>query len=69
MAPPIPTFHVSALPSEINTLPNGKARKPPIDLENCALKEMVQYRCNVDKPKKGQQGVVICEPVVRFYRQ
>jgi hypothetical protein len=71
MAPPIPVFHVSQLSTEVNTLPNGKPRKQrdKIDLLDCPLKEMVQYKCNFNKPKRGEKPVVICEPVVRFYRQ
>lgn len=70
MAPPTPVYPVSALPTEINTLANGKPRKPPItDLKECPLKEMVQYKCNISKPKsKGAQPVIICEPVVRMFR-
>ena len=70
MAPPTPTYPVSALPTEINTLANGKARKPPIkNLKDCALKEMVQYKCNIEKPKaKGAEPVILCYPVVRLFR-
>jgi hypothetical protein len=67
MAPIIPTFHASELPSQVNVLPSGKPRKPPINLDDCAKKEMVQYKCNVHKSDKNP--IIICEPVVRFYRQ
>ncbi|KAF2713040.1 hypothetical protein K504DRAFT_128498 [Pleomassaria siparia CBS 279.74] len=69
MAPVISTFHVSDLPAQINTLPSGKQRNPPIKLEECPMKEMVQYRCNAQRPTGGRDPVVVCEPVVRFYRQ
>jgi inner membrane protease subunit SOM1 len=70
MAPPTPIYALSALESQINVLPNGKARKPPVRLADCALKELVQYKCNVEKPsKKGQKPAIICEPVVRLLRQ
>ncbi|KAF2798727.1 hypothetical protein K505DRAFT_192210, partial [Melanomma pulvis-pyrius CBS 109.77] len=69
MAPPLPTFHVSELPTKLNVLPSGKPRNPPIDLAECALKELVQYRCSAAKPKPGEKPVIVCEPVVRFYRQ
>jgi hypothetical protein len=70
MAPTIPTFHVSSLPVQTNTLANGKARKNPVDLEtDCALKQMVQYKCNVAKAEKtGGKPTILCKPVVRFYR-
>ncbi|KAF9741906.1 hypothetical protein PMIN06_007981 [Paraphaeosphaeria minitans] len=69
MAPPTPVYPVSSLLSEMNTLANGKPRKPPItNLRDCALKEMVQYKCNVDKPKPGKEPIVVCEPVVRLFR-
>lgn len=71
MAPPIPKFHVSELETQVNLQPSGKARKgPPIKLEECPLKEMVQYKCNISNPekKKGDPPLIVCEPVVRFYR-
>ncbi|KAK7183259.1 hypothetical protein DPSP01_011798 [Paraphaeosphaeria sporulosa] len=69
MAPHTPIYPASSLPSEINTLANGKPRKPPItDLRDCALKEMVQYKCNVEKPKAGAPPLVVCDPVVRLFR-
>ncbi|KAF2106123.1 hypothetical protein BDV96DRAFT_508432 [Lophiotrema nucula] len=74
MAPLVPTLHVSALQSELNTLPHGKPRSPPLDLSQAPRKELVQYRCNVrakdggGPPKQGQRAVIVCDPVVRFYR-
>ncbi|PSN67666.1 hypothetical protein BS50DRAFT_572717 [Corynespora cassiicola Philippines] len=53
MAPPIPTFHLSALESNLQLSPKtGKPLKPKdgggaIDLSSCALKEMLQYKCDV----------------------
>lgn len=70
MAPAIPIVHVSELEQKVNQLPHGKTRKPHIQLAQCDRKEMVQYKCNVQRPKaKGEQPTIICEPVVRFYRQ
>lgn len=70
MPPPIPVYPLSALESQINVLPNGKARKPPVKLEDCALKEMVQYKCNVKMPlEKDRSPEIVCEPVVRLLRQ
>jgi inner membrane protease subunit SOM1 len=70
MAPPTPIYPASSLSTEINTLPNGKPRKPPIaNLRDCALKEMVQYKCNIEKSKvQGAQPIIICDPVVRMFR-
>lgn len=70
MPPPLPIYPLSALESQINVLPNGKARKPPVKLEECALKELVQYKCNVHpSDKEGADPAIICEPVVRLLRQ
>lgn len=69
MAPPTRIYPASALPAEFNTLANGKPRKPPIaDLKDCALKEMVQYKCNIHKTDKVKSPLVVCEPLVRMFR-
>lgn len=69
MSPPTTTSPLNSLEAEINTLPNGKARKPRIDLSRCALKELVQYKCNVlASAAEGRQPEIVCEPVVRFLR-
>ncbi|KAL6709361.1 hypothetical protein ACN47E_001768 [Coniothyrium glycines] len=69
MAPPTPTYPLSALESQLNTLPSGKPRSPPLVLSDCALKELVQYKCNIQpaKDKRGQPSI-LCEPVVRLLR-
>ncbi|KAF1919072.1 mitochondrial export protein Som1 [Ampelomyces quisqualis] len=70
MPPPISIYPLSALESQINTLPNGKARKPPVRLIDCPLKELVQYKCNLSVPeKKSERVTIVCEPVVRLLRQ
>ncbi|KAF2024954.1 hypothetical protein EK21DRAFT_77548 [Setomelanomma holmii] len=70
MPPPIPTHHLSDLETQINILPNGKPRKPPVNLLDCPLKELVQFKCNMSVPqRKGQMPTIICEPVVRLLRQ
>ncbi|KAF2655135.1 hypothetical protein K491DRAFT_436961 [Lophiostoma macrostomum CBS 122681] len=66
MAPIVPTFHASELPTQVIVLPSGKPRKPALNLDDCAKKEMVQYKCNIHNKKNP---IIICEPVVRFYRQ
>ncbi|KAF1999748.1 hypothetical protein P154DRAFT_576665 [Amniculicola lignicola CBS 123094] len=83
MAPPIPLFPASTLPTAINSLPSSpspsdlstKPRKPAIALADCALKELVQYRCDIAKGQtrglaqgKRKMPDIVCEPVVRFYR-
>ncbi|KAH7382184.1 mitochondrial export protein Som1 [Pyrenochaeta sp. MPI-SDFR-AT-0127] len=70
MPPPTRTVPLPGLESEINTHSNGKPRYPPIKLNDCTLKELVQYKCNVQSTKgKGKQPTVICEPVVRLLRR
>ncbi|KAF2020379.1 hypothetical protein BU24DRAFT_416085 [Aaosphaeria arxii CBS 175.79] len=69
MAPVVPTIHVSELATEINALPHGKTRSPPIDLASLPLKELVQYRCDIVAGEKGTGPIVKCVPVVRLYRQ
>lgn len=69
MAPATPIYPLSALESEINVLPNGKPRKPPVRLGDCALKELVQYKCNIELSEKTRKPNVVCEPVVRLLRQ
>ncbi|KAF2477162.1 uncharacterized protein BDR25DRAFT_300186 [Lindgomyces ingoldianus] len=84
MAPPLQPIPLSALETEISRLANGKPRKPAAAISNvrdCPLKEMVQYKCNIypPKPSEGAEGgkkkqnkaepTIICEPVVRLFRQ
>jgi len=70
MAPPISTIPVTDLEASINTLPSGKRRNPPVNLSDCALKELVQYKCNVEAPKKkGVVPQIICEPLVHLLRK
>lgn len=38
-------------------------------LGDCALKELVQYKCNVELSEKTGKPDIICEPVVRLLRQ
>ncbi|CBX91706.1 predicted protein [Plenodomus lingam JN3] len=40
-----------------------------VDLSDCALKELVQYKCNITtQGAKEAQPNIICEPVVRLLR-
>jgi inner membrane protease subunit SOM1 len=71
MSPPLVVHPLSVLESQINTLPNGKARKSPVKLSDCPLKELVQYKCNLafSETDKKAQPSILCEPVVRLLRQ
>lgn len=70
MSPPLPLYTLPELESQINVLPNGKVRKPPVKLADCALKELVQYKCNIEPSKrKGVDPVILCQPFVRLLRQ
>ncbi|KAL1797537.1 hypothetical protein ACET3X_004143 [Alternaria dauci] len=70
MAPPVSTIPVSELEASINTLPSGKPRNPKVELSDCALKELVQYKCNVVLSKnKAAAANVLCEPFVHLLRK
>ncbi|KAH6633677.1 mitochondrial export protein Som1 [Boeremia exigua] len=69
MAPATPIHALSALESQINVLANGRPRKPPVRLHDCALKELVQYKCNVEVSEKTGKPNIVCEQVVRLLRQ
>lgn len=69
MAPPISTFPVQDLPSQIQVTMKGKRRKgPPIDLKTCPLFEMLQYECDVQEPRT-KDSRVLCWPVERLFRR
>ncbi|KAF1834767.1 hypothetical protein BDW02DRAFT_568734 [Decorospora gaudefroyi] len=72
MSPTIPTFTVSTLEAQITTRPTAKPTNPPIQLHDCELKELVQYKCNIQTKKgssKGKNPDIVCEPVVRWLRR
>jgi len=69
MAPATPIYSLSDLETQINVLPNGKPRKPPVRLTDCALKELVQYKCNIEIKEGARKPNIVCEPVVRLLRQ
>ncbi|KAI0591463.1 Mitochondr-Som1 domain-containing protein [Pyrenophora tritici-repentis] len=56
MSPPLTMIHPSELEAAINVLPSGKPRKPPINLGDCELKELVQYKCNIQESKKEKDS-------------
>ena len=69
MAPATRIHGLSALEAQINVLPNGKPRKPAVRLGDCALKELVQYKCNISVSEATRKPNVVCEPLVRLLRQ
>lgn len=70
MPPLVEAFDSSELSERVNQLPSGKARKPQIkDLKECALKEMIQYNCELNGPKQDPASKVVCEPVLRLFRK
>ncbi|CAK3757528.1 mitochondrial export Som1 [Lecanosticta acicola] len=71
MAPLVESFTPAELASRINKLPSGKARKPAVaDLaKDCELKELIQYNCDLNGPREDPRSKVVCEPVLRLFRQ
>lgn len=67
MTPPVELFPASELPSRVQYDANGKKCKKAVELEECALKEMIQYSCAVDE--KHPKGAVRCWPIIRTFRQ
>lgn len=71
MAPLVETFPPEELSARINKLPNGKTRKPAVaDLaKECKLKELLQYNCDLNGPKEDPKSKIVCDPVLRLFRQ
>ena len=70
MPPLVDDFPASDLLPRINDLPSGKKRKPAVaDLKQCPLKEMIQYNCDLNGPVDDPASKVVCEPVLRLFRQ
>jgi inner membrane protease subunit SOM1 len=69
MAPLVESFPASQLAARVQYVPNGKRRKPPVDLKDCELKELLQYHCDLNGPKDDPKSVVECEPVLRLFRK
>ncbi|EEH41115.1 hypothetical protein PAAG_03401 [Paracoccidioides lutzii Pb01] len=65
-------FPTSALPTALLTTSkkyHETRRKPPVDLLQCPLMEMVQYSCNPPNEEVPAPGIIKCESVVRLFRQ
>ncbi|KAI7158286.1 hypothetical protein KC349_g5001 [Hortaea werneckii] len=69
MAPMVETFPPARLQQHAQYLPNGKARKPSVELKDCDLKELIQYECELRGPRESPRSKIVCEPVLRFFRQ
>ncbi|KAL2756090.1 hypothetical protein ACRALDRAFT_2104176 [Sodiomyces alcalophilus JCM 7366] len=72
MSPPCVAFPASELPLHVQADVKGKKRKLDgggnVDLSQCDLKELTQYRCFVDDPALPGSPVR-CWAVNRFFRQ
>jgi hypothetical protein len=69
MAPMVESFPASQLESRIQYVPNGRRRKPPVDLKDCELKELLQYHCDLNGPPNDPRSRVVCEPILRLFRK
>ncbi|KAG8624941.1 hypothetical protein KVT40_006692 [Elsinoe batatas] len=69
MPPPVEAFPAWQLPARVQYTPDGKKRKGTVDLRECKLKEMVQYACDLKGPRSNPRSMVVCEPIVRLFRQ
>lgn len=70
MAPLTEAFPPWKLESKINITADGKARKPAIrNLKDCALKELLQYDCELRGPRGDPKTGVVCKPIVRLFRR
>ncbi|KAK3679085.1 hypothetical protein LTR78_001538 [Recurvomyces mirabilis] len=68
MAPLVEAFHPARLQQHIQYHADGKVRKPPVDLKQCQLKELVQYECQLDGPPENPKSKIVCEAVLRLFR-
>lgn len=69
MAPHVEAFTAARLEHQVQCQTNGKPRKPPVELKQCALKELIQYECDLKGPRDDPASKVVCEPVLRLFRQ
>ncbi|KAK4897131.1 hypothetical protein LTR27_005024 [Elasticomyces elasticus] len=69
MAPLVETFHPARLQQHIQYQADGKVRKPPVDLKQCALKELIQYECDLRGPLDDPKSKVVCDPVLKLFRK
>lgn len=69
MAPHVEAFQASRLEHEIQYRTNGRLHKTPVDLKQCALKELIQYETVLGGPQSDPKTKVLCQPVLRLFRQ
>ncbi|KAF5128266.1 hypothetical protein E5D57_009202 [Metarhizium anisopliae] len=74
MTPPCHSFPASELPARVQLDVHGRRRKPApganskIDLSACELLQMLQYKCEVQRPL-SRESAVQCFPVDRLFRR
>jgi len=66
--PPLRVLPQASLQQYVNTTEKGKARKPPVQLEDCKLMEMTQYTCDI-KGRYSKDAEVWCKPMLRLFRR
>ena len=66
--PPLKVVPTASLQQHVNTTAKGKARKPPVQLEDCKLMEMTQYTCDI-KGRYSKDAEVWCKPILRLFRR
>ncbi|KAF2767342.1 hypothetical protein EJ03DRAFT_315939 [Teratosphaeria nubilosa] len=69
MAPLVETVPLSQLEKRLQFQLDGKRRKEPVDLKNCALKELIQYGCDINGPREDPRSKIVCQPILRLFRQ
>lgn len=69
MAPLIEAFPASELSERIVYKPDGQRRKSQDKLKDCALKELLQYDCDLQGPQNSPQSKVVCKPILRLFRK
>ena len=68
MAPVVESFPVSELATRAQYIANGKRRKPPVDLKDCELKEMLAFNCDLNGPQSDVRSRIKCESIMRTFR-
>ncbi|KAG5665929.1 hypothetical protein KAF25_010054 [Fusarium avenaceum] len=73
MGYPCQVFHASELPEHVQTNLSGRKRKleqgaKNVDLPNCELLGMLQYKCEIKEPAKWDSPVQ-CFAVERLFRK
>jgi inner membrane protease subunit SOM1 len=68
MAPVVESFPVSELATRAQYIANGKRRKPPVNLKDCELKEMLAFNCDLNGPQSDVRSRIKCESIMRTFR-